>query len=114
MSAVEQNRRRHYRVCYPLAERPQLETEAGTFAVADLSESGLRFVPGADGVFEREQRVEGDLVLPEGKGRRRVLGLVQRLDGHRGVALRFEPGQGLPLALIVAEQRRLIQKGNLR
>lgn len=105
--------RQHYRVRYPPAERPNIEIGGKLYPVLDLSESGLRFVGGADHGFAMELVVEGALVLPAPCVKRKLKGKVVRLDQENNVAIRFEPLFHMPFAMMIAEQRRLIAQGYL-
>lgn len=97
----EANRRGHYRVVYPVAERPRLVVGSHICEVLDCSERGLRFRPCG---------VLGPRVGDELEGRVRLLrGEEVRIQG---TVLRHEPddvtlllrGSGIPFGAILHEQ----------
>lgn len=106
------NRREVYRLRYPLKERPAFDTGEEVFAVVDVSEYGLRFFTRKRSGYELGQQIEGELVLLENAGRRKLTGIVVRID-MGGVALQLHDDCPIPLAMMIAEQQRLIQKGVL-
>lgn len=106
------NRRQVYRLRYPLRERPVFESEKIPYPVVDLSETGLRFFTRERAAFQIGQKVEGELVLLDNAGRRHLEGTVVRIN-LGGVALRLSPDTQIPLAMMMREQQRLIQKGLL-
>ncbi|MFZ9888488.1 MAG: PilZ domain-containing protein [Myxococcota bacterium] len=105
--------RQHYRVRYPPAERPNVEIGGKFYPVLDLSESGLRFVAGAEPGFAMGTVVEGALALPAPCVKRKLKGRVVRLDHENNVAIRFDPLFQMPFAMMITEQRRLIAQGYL-
>ncbi len=124
------NRRNLYRVVYPRDQRPVFVAPEGTWPVIDLSEGGMRiFVRGVDKYAPRQRivvaedgteevhlepaRVEGELRLPDGRGRFRVAGAAIHRAGH-SVGVAFDAESGLPMTTIVGEQRHLIKIGALR
>lgn len=112
MVDYEYNRREVYRLRYPLKERPAFDTGEDVFAVVDISEHGLRFFTRKRSTYELGQQVEGELVLLENAGRRRLCGVVVRID-MGGIALQLHEDCPIPFAMMIAEQQRLIQKGLL-
>ncbi|MGJ8669452.1 MAG: PilZ domain-containing protein [Oceanococcus sp.] len=99
-------RRSHFRLRYPEEERLQLCTDEGEFFVCEVSESGLRIVLQSDTSLEHVPdrlvgllSVQGDTLAIEGR--------VLRRDGKEAVLVLSE---GIPLPLILNEQRRLLRK----
>ena len=93
-------------MAYPTIVRPKLLVQGHTFEVIDVSEHGLRFrlgeaTPPAPG-FE----IEGTLRFKRGETVD-VRGTVLRLDGGE-VSARLD--QGVPLRVIMEEQRFLLQR----
>lgn len=96
--------RAHYRLAYPIQERPLLVREDGEKEVVDISERGLRYRLSGDPAPELGAAVSGLLALKRGI-RVEVEGEVVRVqDGE--VALHLK-GRGIPFALVWAEQRWL-------
>jgi hypothetical protein len=106
-TTLESNRRHHFRLEYPAAERPQLVFGGQNASVVDLSEGGVRLR------LERRlqvvvgERIVGAIVFANGD-RCSVAGFVRRIDSMRGEAtLQLE--DGVPLARMLAEHRRVIR-----
>ena len=102
------NKRDYYRIEYEGDGSPRLETSDGTFSVCNLSEGGLMYRSGINPAISMGMRVRGTLVMPDGD-RIAVKGSVSRILTLR-VAVQFD--EMIPLAMIMKEQRRLIQASN--
>jgi hypothetical protein len=123
------NRRNLYRVVYPREQRPVFVASEGTWPVIDLSEGGLRILvrgdyyaprprttvleDGTEQVVLEPARVEGEVRLPDGRGRFPVAGTAIHRVGL-GVGVAFDVEAGLAMTTIVGEQRHLIKIGALR
>jgi PilZ domain len=95
--------RRHSRIQYPNAARPQITIGGRSFEVIDLSEGGVRFK-----AEDTPSIAVGDEVSGTVRFRRtetiEIKGSVVRLGG-REVALKLDVG--IPLRIIIEEQRFL-------
>jgi PilZ domain len=102
--APKSNRRKFYRLRYPIMARPQFRTGKHEFAVAELSESGMRVVAD-DLTLSRGIAISGDVRFADGVvcG---VLGKVLRYEGDEAI-LKLE--MGLPLRRMLAEQQWVIR-----
>lgn len=96
--------RAHYRIEYPERERPRFATADTEFVVVDCSERGFRYRSPAGPHPEIGTIITGTLVF---RGQREVMveGEVVRHD-KTDIALRLS-GPGIPLAIILDEQRYL-------
>ena len=105
---MPESRRNHYRVTYPFAERPALESGRSSFEVVECSENGLRYDVGERRSPSVGARVSGRLVFRSGDAVD-VSGEVVRLqDGL--VALALQP-PGIPFSVVIHEQRYLRGRG---
>ena len=96
--------RAHYRLAYPVLERPRLLLEDGGLEVVDCSEMGLRLRTTGGPVPELGTRVQGTLVFRHG-GTEEVEGAVVRIRaGEMAVHL---TERGVPFSRIWEGQRRL-------
>lgn len=96
--------RAHYRLAYPVMERPHLLLEDAGLEVVDCSEKGLRFRAPDGPVPEPGTHVQGTLVFRHG-ATEEVEGAVVRIqDGEVAVHL---TERGVPFSRIWAEQRWL-------
>jgi hypothetical protein len=102
------SRRNHYRVIYPFAERPALESGRSSFEVVECSENGLRFDVGERRSPSIGTQVSGRLVFRSGEAVH-VTGEVVRLQEGL-VALALQP-PGIPFSVVIHEQRYLRGKG---
>ena len=99
-------RRAHFRLRYPQEERLHLITDNGEYLVCEISEGGLRIVL---------QAQAGATVVPD-----RLVGLLNIQDetvAIEGRILRRDDkevvmvlSEGIPLPLVLNEQRRLLRK----
>lgn len=101
-------KRNYFRLEYFKPDRPSLTITGKTFAVIDLSEKGIKFeLP--PGLKPRiKARVSGTVQLPD-KSRYEIMGYVLRVDPTARICVLYLE-EGLPLAKMLQEQRRLIQK----
>ncbi|MEO8636745.1 MAG: PilZ domain-containing protein [Gemmatimonadales bacterium] len=98
--------REHYRVAYPTVARPKLLIQGHTFEVVDVSERGIRFRLGDAAPPALGVELEGTVRFKRGETID-VRGTVLRFDGGE-VSARLD--QGVPLRLIMEEQRFLLQR----
>ena len=96
--------RAHYRIVYPLRDRPRLELGGGQHEVVDCSEGGLRFQMTSGAPPELGAHVRAVVRFHEGR-EVVVEGPIVRVQGGH-IALRLT--RGIPLAVILAEQRYLL------
>ena len=96
--------RSHYRVQYPLSERPVFEFEGRRLPVVDCSERGLRFVRPPGLALEAGQVIAGVVRFRRG-AEAEVEGRVVRLDARQS-AVHLDTA-GIPLGIILDEQRYL-------
>lgn len=99
-------RRRQYRLHYPIAERPGLDVGDMHYSVAELSEGGMRVL------YEGKHEVPEDFpfngwITYRNGGRSRIQGKVLRSDEY-GFSVQFLEGVGL--RRIMSDQIRLKQK----
>ena len=105
-----ENLREHYRIKYPEKERPQFVVGKQIFEVIDLSEKGIYFSMGSLHSYVEHQALKGTVVFKSGK-RCDVAGKILRINqAEKTCALRLD--RGVPLAQIMEEQLRLLQKYN--
>lgn len=95
--------RSHYRIDYPILERPVLEVQGVPHAVLDCSERGIRYR------FENAEPIVGAVVtgtvrFHDGAAIEVTGVVVRRQDSCAALALE-KPG--IPLKLLLDEQRRL-------
>ncbi len=96
--------RAHYRLAYPVMERPRLLLDDAGVEVVDCSEKGLRFRTADRPMPELGARVQGTLVFRLGE-----------TEAVEGVVVRFQAGEvavlltgrGVPFSRIWEVQRRL-------
>jgi hypothetical protein len=101
-----EDRRRDYRIVYPLAARPRITLADGRqCSVVDSSAGGVRIV--ADKAWPPPEGVDiqGELKLCSGTVSK-VLGRAVWVS-ERVAAIRFAPDSGIRMADILAEQRWL-------
>lgn len=103
MAADEAQRRAHFRLRYPDDARPLLCTEQGDFPICEISEGGLRIVLQAPEA-RLPERLQGLIEL--GQERLAIEGRVLRRMGEELVLVL---SQGVPLAVMLNEQRRLLR-----
>jgi hypothetical protein len=96
--------RSFYRIEYPERERPRFTLDGVVHAVIDCGERGLRYRPADGKVPEIDAQLIGTVRFRDGQDIP-VDGVVVRTQGG-DVALQFT-GTGIPLAIILSEQRYL-------
>jgi hypothetical protein len=103
-----ENKRDHFRVVYPETERPRFWVGPKAFEVLDISEKGLSFAVDLQNPIVARQALSGVVVFSSGV-RVEVSGKVARIDHVRELcALKLE--EGVPLMIMIEEQRMLRQK----
>ena len=102
----EEQRREHFRVFYPVSERPKIRILGEDYDVAEAAERGIKFCArkGAENKFEEIVYAtitfhDGEFYDFEGK--------VKRLEKDEIV---LQLSKGIPYKRIVKEQRYLIKK----
>ncbi len=104
---MSKNRRRFFRLEYPIAAGPKLVSSGVQLEVLDISEQGLRlkFKTESELTFSVGSPFAGSLTFPDGESLL-VFGIVQRINEEQvSVQLR----RPIPLQIIMAEQRRIIR-----
>jgi hypothetical protein len=96
--------RDHFRIPFPIEERPQLAVGEGEFEILDLSECGARIVSNGNWPAERNYPIAVCVRFRDGTTAA-ATAVVHRQVGDQ-LILRF--GNPLPYSLIAAEQRRLL------
>jgi len=105
---MPESRRAHYRVTYPIAERPSFEIGRNTYEVLQCSERGVRYeVP--DRRFPALGGELGGIIQFRRGARVEVAGEVTR--AHRGEVVLFLRLQGIPFSEMLLEQQYLRSKG---
>ncbi len=99
-------RRTHYRLRYPIAERPTARIEDRDYEVSEISERGVKIRLESVSGLAVEQRFAGVLRFEDGETLG-IEGVVLRSDGKESV---LKLAQGISQKRIVAEQIRLRQK----
>lgn len=102
---MSENRRQHFRVEYPSESAPKLLSSGETLKVLDLSEHGLRFQPKSTVTFKTGNNFAGSLTFQSGESFL-VFGIIRRVNTD---TISIELKKPIPLRIIMAEQRRLIQ-----
>ncbi|MBM4315993.1 MAG: hypothetical protein FJ116_00765 [Deltaproteobacteria bacterium] len=102
---MSENRRQHFRVEYPSESAPKLLSSGEPLKVLDLSEQGLRFQPKSTVNFKSGNTFAGSLTFQSGESFL-VFGTIQRVNAN---TVSIELKKPIPLRIIMAEQRRLIQ-----
>lgn len=100
-----ENRRKYFRITYPIDAGPKLVYRGVPLTVVNLSEQGLRFQIHNLLKFKEGQSFSGSLSFASGETFL-VFGSVRRVD-LEGIGI--ELTNPIPLKMIMAEQRRLIQ-----
>lgn len=95
--------RKVFRIKYPEADRPRLNTAGGSFEIIDCSESGLRYQLGGAAAPAVSKTVQGKLTFGCGECTE-VAGYVLRVQDDL-VAVRF--AKSIPAVMMLREQRWL-------
>jgi hypothetical protein len=101
----ESNRRRFYRIRYPLIERPWLIASQAEFSVFEISEAGARIKYADEPPAVFSQPIPVRIVFRDGKECRTEAVLERTQYGE--FVLRF--AKHIPLKVIASEQRRLLR-----
>ena len=105
-----EERRRHYRVRYPVLRRPLMDVWGRRYEVIDISEGGVRFqCPDSQGIAAGQQ-VRAVITFDD-MGKAEVEGTVVRIE-PRHVALQLSVG--VPYSRIVREQLHLLSRSATR
>jgi len=105
---TEASRRAHFRIVYPLTERPAFEVGRSVYEIIDCSELGLRFEVRDRKVFLAGTPMEGTVQFRRGESID-VSGQVLRAQGGMVVLILDAPG--ITFSGILGEQRYLRAKG---
>jgi hypothetical protein len=105
---MPESRRAHYRVTYPIAERPSFEIGRKIYDVVQCSERGLRYEV-RDHRFPALGGEIGGIVQFRRGTRVEVAGEVTR--AHSGEVVLFLRMQGIPFSEMLLEQQYLRSKG---
>jgi len=100
-----EQRRNHYRIKYPLIERPFLTVDKNTYQVLDISEGGVKFFSPVKN-FKVGEYITGSIKFHDGEIVT-VEGHILRLQSRRIIILL---DRKIPLQRILKEQRHLIKK----
>lgn len=103
---MSDERRKFYRLAYPLTMMPPLNVDGLEYPVTELSEAGLRIRCADPYAFKSGDELRGEISLPEGEVLP-VTGVVLRRDGKDIV---IAPLEGVSFKRIVAEQRRVLSQ----
>lgn len=105
-----EERRRYYRVRYPMMRRPSVDVWGRRFDVIDVSEGGVRFQCSDPESAPAGQPVQAVITFDD-TGQAEVEGTVVRVERQR-VAL--ELTVGVPYSRIVREQLHLLSRSATR
>lgn len=100
------NRRKQYRLHYPIAERPLLDVKGAYYSVTELSEGGMRVAFDENCMIPEDYPFSGQIMYTTGE-RCSITGKVLRSDSH-GFSAQFVKGVGL--RRITRDQIRLRMK----
>jgi len=100
-----EQRRRYYRIKYPLIERPVITVDKKEYKVIDISEGGVKFFSPVK-TFNIGEYINGSIKFHDGEVLE-VEGHVLRLQNKRVIILL---DRGITLQRILKEQRFLIKK----
>jgi len=100
-----EQRRRFYRIKYPLIERPTITVDKKEYKVIDISEGGVKFFSPVTS-FKVSEYIKGLIKFHDGEVMP-VEGHVLRLQNKRVIILL---DRKIPLQRILKEQRYLIKK----
>jgi hypothetical protein len=104
---MTESRRAHYRVTYPISERPTLKIGPTAYEIVQCSERGVRYeVP--DRLPALGAELSGVIQFRRG-ARVEVAGEVTR--AHSGEVVLFLRMQGIPFSEMLLEQQYLRSKG---
>lgn len=103
--AMSEQRRAHFRLPYPAAERPQLESSSGPCQVLEIAEGGIRIVVSRGWHMQLGEAFEGVIHFRD-QGVETVVGEVLRLDESQAV---IQLTKGISLHRVMAEQSYIQQ-----
>lgn len=102
---MSENRRQFFRLEYPGKSGPKLVSSGMVLQVVDISEQGLQFRAKSTSPFKSGSSFAGSLTFLDGESFL-VFGTIQRVtEDQVSIQLR----KPIPLRIIMAEQRRIIQ-----
>lgn len=103
------NAREHFRVVYPMQERPVFHGPGLVCAVADVSESGMTLIApaGVRAALRARERITGTILFRHTEPVE-IDGVILRITTH-GAVVQFD-AQQVPWASIKAEERALLAK----
>ena len=106
--ATQSNKRHHFRLEYPLSDRPEVLIDGEKHTVVDISEKGMRFAltPKFRGALK--SAIKGVITFEDGK-QVEVSGTVLRITDDKAHCVVLLT-HGVPLAKMMEEQRFLIRK----
>lgn len=104
---MSDERRRHFRLRYPISVRPPIEIDGNVFSVVDLSEGGLKFHGSRSTYPAAGTNVVGKIQFSDGT-RAEVRGQMVRVTVGGDCVLQLT--QGVPLARMMDEPRNMIRK----
>ena len=104
------NQRKHYRIQYPIGERPKLQMRGESYEILDVSEKGICFDAGPRYAPTDGDEIKGKIVFKNGKTCD-VEGKLLRFDRKQHACV-VKLVKGISLAKIMEEQRLLLQKYN--
>ena len=105
---MSESRRAHYRVTYPIVERPVFEVDGATYQVVQCSERGLRYEVSNGGIPAVGDEVRGTIRFRRGSTVQ-VTGEVTRAEGGEVVLVLHQ--RGIPFSDMLLEQQYLRSKG---
>lgn len=102
-----QEQREHYRIRYPVEERPTFECQGRQYEVIDLSEKGLAFRRGAqDSIAQTPGLLKGRILFKSGE----FAAITGKVLRHTEDTVILILQIGVPLSIIMKEQRQLLQR----
>ena len=104
---MSSNQRQHFRIEYPIPDRPKVEIDGKLYPVLDLSEKGLKLLGGPRFKPKTTTKIHGKVYFHD-KTMCHVIGVVLRVNDDESVVLKLS--DGVPLPKIMDEQRQLIRK----
>lgn len=107
---TDTNKRKHFRLEFPRAERPRLVTGEFELTVLEVSEGGCSVEVADEDLASFPKagiKISGDMVFSDGD-RLAIEGSVLRLSHGNRLAIRFS--KGLTFAKMMAEHRRILAK----
>ncbi len=102
------NQRANFRLDYPKADRPEIHVEKYRYEVLDLSEKGVKFDCAKTYRPQQNAPLVATVVFQSGKSCQ-VKGTVLRYLAEKNQCVAVL-SQGVPLALMMEEHRKLLQK----